>query len=176
VDSRNYKWLRYEWHYGILLNVIQWHDMLCHCAEEGSMEVVITEWAKQSYLELRNKNVFSRADYKTILRPDSERLKNYPADPKFSLSSFWGPVTDLSGKPIQNGFKMKWHNFGIGQVQLRLLIAISESDLHGKKATRAHLCQSYVKDNVSKDRREMAKLKNRIRDINLGTYYYRGLL
>lgn len=140
------------------------------------MEIVITEWAKQSYLELRNKNVFSRADYKAILRPDSERLRTYPTDPKFGASSFWGPATDLSGKPIQSGFKMKWRNFGVGHVQLRLLVAILESDLNGEKKVRAHLCQSYVKDNESKDNREMAKLKNRIRDIALGTYYYRGLL
>jgi hypothetical protein len=140
------------------------------------MEVVITEWAKQSYLELRNKNVFGRDDYRNTLRPDGELLKVYPNHTKFSVSGFWGPATDLNGKPIQYGFKMKWHNFGTGRVQLRLLVAILESDLNGVKAVRAHLCQSYVKDNESKDKREMAKLKNRIRDIALGTYYYRGLL
>ena len=40
------------------------------------MEIVITEWAQQSYLELRN--VFTVDEYKETLRPDAELLKEYP--------------------------------------------------------------------------------------------------
>ena len=74
----------------------------------------------------------------------------------------------MSGKTIQNGHKMKWHNIGSGRVQLRLGVAI----LGGK----AFLCQGYVKASEFVDKKEMAKLKNRIRDISTGHYTYRGSL
>ena len=56
------------------------------------MEVVITEWALQSYVELKSKSTFSDDDYKNTLRPDAELLKTGdPSDvnhPKFSNDKF----------------------------------------------------------------------------------------
>ena len=134
------------------------------------MDVVITEWSLNSYLDLKHLNVFSNQEYQTTLRPDAELLKQgWPSvNPKFSNSRFWGPATGLGGVTIQHGFKMKWHNIGNGKVQLRLAIAM----LSGK----VFLCQGYVKDNEQKDKREMAKLKNRINDIANGNYSFRGNL
>lgn len=140
------------------------------------MEVVITEWAKQSYLDLRNAQAFTRDEYKKILRPDAELLKIYPNDPKFSVAKFWGPAVDVSNKTIPNGFKMKWHNIGNGKIQLRLLIVIIESELNNIKAECAFLCESYVKSGTSQDKRQMEKLKIKIRRIAQGNYYYRGSL
>lgn len=47
------------------------------------MEVVITEWALNSYLELVSDGAFSTDQYKATIRPDVERLKDYPSDVKF---------------------------------------------------------------------------------------------
>jgi hypothetical protein len=45
------------------------------------MEVIITEWALQSYLDLKAKGIFTEQDYREILRPDAELLKtNAPFD------------------------------------------------------------------------------------------------
>lgn len=140
------------------------------------MEVIITEWAKQSYLELRNAQVFTRDEYKNILRPDAERLKVYPNDPKFSQPKFWGPALDVSNKVIQQGFKMKWHNMGNGKIQLRLLVAIIDSEIDNKTEERAFLCESYVKKDASQDKRQMEKMKIKIRRVAQGHYLYRGLL
>lgn len=138
------------------------------------MEVIITEWGLQSYIKLKAKAVFSDVEYRTILRPDAELLKVYPNDPKFSNSKFWGPAKS-KGNVIKYGHKMKWHNFGNGNVQLRLCVVIVETELEEVKAERAFLCTSYVKDNHS-EKREMAKLKTKIRKILDGTYVYRGAL
>lgn len=134
------------------------------------MDVVITEWALNSYLDLKHNQVFSDFEYQKTLRPDAEILKEgWPSsNPKFSNFKFWGPATGLGGKTIQHGFKMKWHNIGSGKVQLRLAVVILDR--------RAFLCQGYVKSNDSVDKRQMALLKNRINDIANGTYNYRGLL
>ena len=129
------------------------------------MEVVITEWAKQSYLNLRNAQTFSRSDYKNTLRPDAELLKVYPNHSKFSVANFWGPAIDTANKPIANGFKMKWHNIGNGNVQLRLLVAILESDLNNRLEERAFLCESYVKTGSAQDKRYMERLKIKIRRL-----------
>jgi len=121
-------------------------------------------------LDLKHKGVFTKQEYKTVLRPDAERLKNgFPnPDPKFQNSGFWGPCTDGSGNTIQYGFKMKWRQVGSGRVQLRLLVALFPG--------QAFLCESYVKSNELLDKRYMAKMKIRIRDISLGSYTTRGLL
>ena len=58
------------------------------------MEIVITEWALQSYLEL--KGVFSEKEYEKILRPDAELLKVFRKHPKFTNAKFWGPCKDKS--------------------------------------------------------------------------------
>jgi hypothetical protein len=142
------------------------------------VEVVITEWALQSYIDLYARGVFKDKDYKNILRPDAELLKTEnPFDtshPKFSNGKFWGPAT-LNGSRILLGYKMKWHNLGPGKVQLRLGVVIAETILDNKKKQRAFLCSSYVKDN-STDKREMAKMKIKIKKIIDGTFYYRGHL
>lgn len=140
------------------------------------MEVVITEWAKQSYLDLRNAQVFFRDDYKNTLRPDAELLKVYPNDSKFLNSKFWGPAVDVANKVIPNGFKMKWHNIGNGKIQLRLLVVIIESELNHATAERAFLCESYVKSSGPQDKRQMERLKIKMRRIAQGNYFYRGSL
>ncbi len=134
------------------------------------MEVVITEWALESYLRLKHEGVFSTEDYKTILRPDVELLKEgFPSsNEKFRNKKFWSSAQDKSGQVISKGFKMKWHNIGNGRVQLRLLVVMHEDT--------ALLCQAYVKSNEKVDHREMAKLKIRVRDIVQGRYITRGVL
>ena len=90
------------------------------------MDVVITEWALQSYVELKYQRVFTKQEYQTVLRPDAELLKDGFPSPHAKLQNgkFWGPATDLRGNVIQGGCKMKWHNVGSGRVQLRLAVAI----------------------------------------------------
>ncbi len=63
---------------------------------------------------------------------------------------------------------MKWHNIGPGNVQLRLLVVITDET--------AYLCNAYVKNNANKDFREMAKLKDKISLIKEGRYIFRGEL
>ena len=138
------------------------------------MQVVITEWALQSYLNLKGKAVFNDRQYKTILRPDAELLNIYPNDLKFSNNKFWGPAK-FNGSMIKHGHKMKWRNFGNGNIQLRLCVAIVETELEEVKAERAFLCTSYIKNDQS-EKREMVKLKIKIRKILDGTYTYRGTL
>lgn len=142
------------------------------------MEVIVTEWGLQSYIDLKAKSVFSDADYKNILRPDAELLKtNDPFDPnhpKFSNSKFWGPAKSF-GKSLKYSHKMKWHNFGNGNVQLRLCVVIVETELEDKKEQRAFLCTSYIKNDKS-EKMEMLNLMTKIRKILDGTYTYRGKL
>lgn len=134
------------------------------------MDIVITEWALDSYLNLKHAKTFTDAEYKNTIRPDVELLKDGMPSPhaQFQNSKFWGPATDMSGKTIQHGHKMKWHNIGSGRVQLRLAIVIFGGN--------SFLCQGYVKSSDFVDKKEMAKLKNRIRDISTGHYTYRGSL
>lgn len=132
------------------------------------MQIVITEWALQSYLDLKHKRVFTDQDYWGTLRPDVELLRNYPTEAKLTQSIFWGPATDRTGNTIQYGFKMKWRNLGPGKIQLRLAVAI-----YGGVA---YLCQAYVKSSNKADKREMAKLKDRIRKLASGQYTKRGTL
>jgi hypothetical protein len=132
------------------------------------MVIIITEWALQSYLELRSRNVFSDQDYWNVIRPDVERLRTYPLDQKFGIAKFWGLATDRTGVPLVGGFKMKWHNLGPGQVQLRLAVALVNGE--------ALLCRGYVKSDPKVDKAEMAKFKDHLRRISLGTYTRRGTL
>ncbi len=148
-------------YYVLLCNVI-----LCYIG--GQVDIIITEWALDSYLELVHAKTFSKEEYKETIRPDVERLKVYPNDLKFQVSTFWGRATDLRGQTIQDGYKMKWRQIGNGKVQLRLAIAILGEE--------SFLCRGYVKSDEKVDRREMAKFKNHIRDIHVGNYEYRGLL
>lgn len=130
------------------------------------MDIVITEWALQSYLELYG--VFTTNEYQEKLRPDAELLKGYPDNLKFKNDKFWGPCKDKSGRLIHQGYKMKWHNIGPGRIQLRLLVVIT-NDI-------AYLCNAYVKDNENTDFREMAKLKIKIQFIKEGRFILRGRL
>lgn len=133
------------------------------------MDVVITEWALQSYLDLKHQRVFSASDCRNIIRPDVELLRDaYPTHKKFSSSGFWGRATDKAGIAIPGGYKMKWHNLGPGRVQLRVGIALV--------AGSAYLCQAYVKNSPAKDKRECAKLKKRIDQIQNGQFQFRGKL
>ena len=56
------------------------------------MDIVITEWALQSYLDLKATGAFTTAEYKQQIRRDVELLKGGwpPSDPKFAASKFWG--------------------------------------------------------------------------------------
>lgn len=142
------------------------------------MEVIITEWGLQSYIDQKRLGIFTDADYKTHLRPGVVLLKtDDPFDknhPKFSNDKFWGPAKS-KGKIVKFGYKMKWHNFGPGKVQLRLCIVIIETEIGKIKAQRAFICTSYVKDDNS-EKREMARIKIKIQKIEDGTYVYRGNL
>ena len=138
------------------------------------MEVIITEWGLQSYLNLKAKGVFTDDDYKKILRPDAELLKRYPNDPKFNNNKFWGPAT-LKGKNIKHGYKMKWHNLGPGHNQLRLCVAILKTELNGENKRRVLICKSYIKDE-KKEKIAMLNFNAHIMKIIDGTYVYRGKL
>lgn len=134
------------------------------------MDIVITEWGFQSYLDLKHSNVFTRDDYKNTIRPDVELLKaGFPSPhAKMANAKFWSQTTDRSGVRLDDGYKMKWHNMGPGNVQLRLLVALLNN--------KAYLCDAYVKTSDKLDKRMVAKLKMRIRDISQGTFVQRGLL
>ncbi len=142
------------------------------------MEVIITEWGLRSYVDLKSKGIFSAADYKNTLRPDANLLKTDdpfdPNHPRFSNSKFWGPAT-LNGNTISLGYKMKWHNFGNGNVQLRLCTVIASTEIKGTKIQRAFICNSFVRDDKS-NKREMSALKIKIQKVLDGTFRYRGNL
>lgn len=129
------------------------------------MEVVITQWALDSYLDLKHQGVFSASEYKQTIRPDVLLLRSYPNDIKFTNNKFWSPATD--GSFIHDGYKMKWHNIGSGRIQLRLSVGLF---------AEAILCQAYVKTNANVDRRELAKFKTRLQLIRQGRYTVCGRL
>ncbi len=133
------------------------------------MDVVITEWALQSYTELKAVQAFTVSEYKQTIRPDVARLCNgWPSsDPKFLQSKFWGNAVGFRGAVV-HGFKMKWRNMGSGQVQIRVCVLIDNG--------RAYLCNAYVKDSKQKDLREIAKFKIYAQTIRRGTHAERGLV
>jgi len=100
-------------------------------------EIVITEWALQSYLDLRHGQVFADTEYQRSLRPDALLLLDHPTHPRFANGKFWGPAKH-GNKNIQHGWKMKWRQIGNGKVQLRLLVVLHQQ--------QAFLCNAYVKD------------------------------
>lgn len=132
--------------------------------------MVITEWALDSYLELKHLGAFSMVEYRNVIRPDVELLKEgLPLrHPKFRQRNFWGPAQDVNGVEIPSGFKMKWHNLGNGKNQMRLTVAVVDS--------KAYLCHAYLKTSDSQDKRYSARLKNRIADIRHGQFVTRGRL
>jgi hypothetical protein len=89
------------------------------------------------------------------------------ADPKFADGKFWGPAK-LGNVILHHGHKMKWHQLGPGQVQLRLpVMSLSRS---------AFLCEAYVKVNAAVDQRKMARFKTHMNLISQARYVYRGEL
>lgn len=131
--------------------------------------VIITEWALDSYLNLRHANVFTDQDYRGVLRPDVELLKDGIPSPhaKFSNTKFWGPAKQ-GNTILHDGYKMKWHQLGPGHVQLRLpVMSFTRS---------AFLCEAYVKHNAATDQRKMARFKTHMNLISQGRYIYRGEL
>lgn len=131
------------------------------------MKIVITQWALDSYLDLRAQRVFSATDYQQAIRPDIMLLKGYPKEAKFQNGKFWS-IAQVLGKPIRGGFKMKWHQMGNGKVQMRLLIAIFNET--------AFLCEGYVKENANTDKRKLLIFKTQVQLIQLNRYTARGEL
>ncbi|QDG51769.1 hypothetical protein FIV42_13730 [Persicimonas caeni] len=131
------------------------------------MEIIITQWALDSYLNLRHTNVFDGNEYWIKLRPDVMRLQHYPNDPKFQNGKFWSIASGRRG-PVTDGFKMKWHNVGNGNVQLRLTVGLLQDD--------AYLCEAYVKDSPQIDRRMIARFSVHLTNIRRGRYVERGRL
>jgi hypothetical protein len=105
------------------------------------LEIVITDWALDSYLHLLHSRVFTKEDYRNVLRPGVMKLKSYPSDVAFSNDKFWGPA-EVMGNGIAGGFKMKWRQVGSGRAQLRLPVAIL--------GRQAYLCRAYVKANAAR--------------------------
>jgi hypothetical protein len=132
------------------------------------MEIIITQWALDAYLELKDKGVFSDDEYRNIIRPEVLLLRAFPNDPRFKQPKFWSPADDQNGKTIANGYKMKWHNMGNGNVQLRLTVGI----LNGQ----CFLCEAYDKQNSNQEARKLARFKTYLQLIRLGNYIIRGRL
>jgi hypothetical protein len=132
-------------------------------------DIIITEWALDSYLTLKHQSVFSDQDYWETLRPDVELLRDGLPSPhaKFNSHTFWGPAKQGSGI-LHGGYKMKWHNLGTGQVQLRLPVAV--------ETNRTLLCEAYVKANVATEARKIARFKTHMNLISQGRFTYRGKL
>ena len=83
------------------------------------MDIVLTAWALDSYLDLKHTKTFSAQEYKSMIRPDVMLLRNYPNEPKFQNSKFFSFATDGMNNRIPDGYKLKWHQVGPGLVQLR---------------------------------------------------------
>ena len=124
------------------------------------MEIIITEWALNSYLELKAQRAFAKEEYKQKIRPDVLLLKNYPTHPKFGQSNFWS-------QEFPNGYKMKWHQMGNGKVQIRLPVGVFNS---------AFLCEAYVKESSKQEARKLARFKTHLQLIRLRRFTERGRL
>lgn len=131
------------------------------------MEIVITEWALDSYLDLKGRRAFTAKEYQQTLRSDVLRLKNYPNDPMFELQQFWSIAACPSGHKIPHGFKMKWDQMGSGKVELRLPVGI---------LGKAFLCEAYTKENPKQEQRRLARFKTHLQLIRMGRYIARGTL
>jgi hypothetical protein len=136
------------------------------------MEIIITQWALDSYLDLKHARAFSANEYRETLRPDVMLLKVYPNHPKFSSDKFWSIAT-LDKSTLAEGFKMKWHNLGERCIQLRLSVGLG---FGGQLAGSALLAHAYVKRDAKAERRELLKLKTRLELIRKARYIERGRL
>lgn len=132
------------------------------------MEIIITQWALDSYLDLKSKNVFSDSEFNTIIKPDGLLLLQHPNHPKLNNNKFWSPAQDKNGVIIPDGYKMKWHNVGNGKVQLRLPVGI----INGA----AFLCQAYVKSDDKIEKLKLAKFKDHLKLIRLNRHAVKGRL
>jgi hypothetical protein len=130
------------------------------------MQIVITDWALDSYLDLLQGGAFSRAEYWSILRPDVERLRSYPDDAMFGNHKFWSTAS-VRNNLIPDGFKMKWHNMGSGRTQLRLPVGI---------VTKAFLCAAYVKSNPNAETKALIRFEQHVDLIRKGQFVRRGSL
>ena len=131
------------------------------------MDIVITQWALDSYLDLKHSNSISNQDYSSVIRPDVLLLKSYPADTKFQNSKFWSIATDHASNRIPDGYKMKWHNIGNGKIQLRLPVGMF---------AEAVLCGAYAKGNTNFEKRKMAVFKTHLELIRRNQFTECGRL
>lgn len=131
------------------------------------MEIVITAWALDSYLDLKHSHVFSNQEYKVTIRPDVLLLKTYPEDVKFKNSKFWSHAADAMKNLIPEGHKMKWRQIGPGNIQLRLPVG---------KFKDFYLCEAYVKSDPKLEKRKMAKFKTHLELIRRGQFTECGRL
>jgi hypothetical protein len=131
------------------------------------MEIIITEWALDSYLDLKGRSAFTEEQYKKTMRPDVLRLKNYPKDTKFSVQQFWSIAECPPGQKIQDGFKMKWDKMGNGRVEIRLPVGL---------LTHAFICEAYIKENPKYEQRRLARFRTHLQLIRKGVYTERGRL
>jgi hypothetical protein len=132
------------------------------------VDINITGWALDSYLDLKRANVFSEEEFQQIIKPDVLRLLKYPNDAKFSNNKFWSPAAEKSGVIIADGYKMKWHQVGDGKVQLRLTVGLIGNE--------AYLCEAYVKRDDKFDNRMLARFKVYLKLIRQGQFKIRGKL
>lgn len=132
------------------------------------MDIVITQWALDSYLELKSSRVFDEKVYQEIIRPDVLLLREFPDNPKLGQGKFWSVAQDKSGKVIADGYKMKWHQMGNGLVQLRLTVGVINGE--------CFLCEAYVKSNVSQEYRQLEKFRHRLQLIKNKQYVICGRL
>lgn len=130
------------------------------------MEIVITEWAFDSYLDLKHDRAFTEQQYWNRIRPDVLLLKNYPMEMRFNLQQFWSIAECPSGQKIPDGFKMKWDQLGNGRVELRLPVAILGD---------AFLCEAYVKTGSKEEQRKLARFKTHLQLIRMGRFKGRRL-
>jgi hypothetical protein len=132
------------------------------------MDILITQWALDSYLDLKRDYVFSEEEYKTVIRPDVMHLHHYPNDPKFSQGKFWSIAQGTGPQNMGHAFKMKWHQVGNGKIQLRLTVAIFDR--------QCFLCEAYVKHNAKQDVRKLLRFKTYLQLIRENRYSIRGIL
>lgn len=125
------------------------------------MDIVITQWALDAYLNLKSNQVFSASEYWNSIRPDVLLLKGYPNDVRFKQPKFWSVAQCGNGKVISDGFKMKWHQVGPGRIQLRLPVGVF---------SEAILCAAYVKQQPKQELRQLAKFKTYLQLIRQNHY------
>ena len=131
------------------------------------MEIIITQWALDSYLDMKHKQIFRNQEYVEQFRPNVLLLRDYLTAQEFDNQKFWSPAK-YKGKQIRNGFKMKWHQVGNGLVQLRLPVALVND--------QAYLCAAYVKENKKQEARQLAKFKTQLDLIQLQRFTECGRL